>query len=149
MAVEGRPAPPKGRYVTEQWQHGPEWALYGEGGENWFGFTGVRALGDCEPDVLMIPLPGHTLGHCGIAVRARDKWVLHAGDAYFFHAQLQPKVRMPLVLGYFQRRVDMDREARLANQERLRALQANHGSDVTIINSHDPVHYESCRCGAH
>ena len=146
MAVLGKPAAPKGRYVAEQWQHGPAWALYGEGGEDWFGFKGVRALGDREADVLMIPLPGHTLGHCGIAVRAKDKWWLHAGDAYFFHAQLQPKARMPLALGYFQRRADMDRAARLANQERLQALQANHGSEVAIINSHDPVHYERCRC---
>jgi glyoxylase-like metal-dependent hydrolase (beta-lactamase superfamily II) len=147
MAVLGKPLAPKGRYVREQWQHGPDWAFYGEGGENWFGFSGVRALGDREPDILMIPLPGHTLGHCGVAVRAGDKWLLHAGDAYFFHGQLEPKVRMPLALGYFQRRADMDRKARLSNQERLRALQASHRREVAIINSHDPVHYENCRCG--
>ena len=105
---------PKGRYITDQWQHGPEWAFYGEGGEDWFGFKGVRALGDREPDILMIPLPGHTLGHCGIAVRTKDKWLLHAGDAYFFHGQLQAKPKMPLVLGLFQRRADMDRALRLA-----------------------------------
>ena len=66
-----------------------DWAFYGEGGEDWFGFKGVRALGDREPDILMIPLPGHTLGHCGIAVRSKDKWLLHAGDSYFFHGQMQ------------------------------------------------------------
>ena len=97
----------------------------------------------------MIPLPGHTLGHSGIAVRGRDKWLLHAGDAYFYHGQIEPKVRMPMVLGYFQRRVDMDRDARLANQQRLSALQASHGGEVMILNSHDPVHYERWRCGVH
>ena len=85
-------AAPKGRYVTDQWKHGPDWTFYGEGGDDWFGFKGVRALGDREPDVLMIPLPGHTPGHCGIAVRAKHKWLLHAGDSYFFHGQLQAKV---------------------------------------------------------
>jgi hypothetical protein len=59
------------------------------------------------------------------------------------------KPKMPLVLGYFQRRVDMDRAARIANQERLRALKAGHGGEVTIFNSHDPVDYENCRCGVH
>ncbi len=97
----------------------------------------------------MIPLPGHTPGHCGIAVRGKDKWLLHAGDSYFFHGQLQASARMPLVLGFFQRRADMDRDARLANQERLRALKATHGNEVTIFNSHDPVDYENCRCGKH
>jgi len=123
--------------------------FYGEGGEDWFGFKGVRALGDREPDILMIPLPGHTLGHCGIAVRSGDKWLLHAGDAYFFHGQMQASPRMPLVLGMFQRRADMDRAMRIENQERLRTLKANHGDAVTIFNSHDPVDYENCRCGQH
>ncbi len=63
----------KERYISEQWQHGPDWAFYGEGGEDWFGFKGVRALGDREPDILMIPLPGHTPGHCGIAVRGQGQ----------------------------------------------------------------------------
>ena len=56
---------------------------------------------------------------------------------------------MPLVLGYFQRKADIDREARIANQERLRALKASHGHDVMIFNSHDAVDYENCRCGQH
>ena len=109
----------------------------------------MRALGDREPDILMIPLPGHTLGHCGIAVRTKDKWLLHAGDAYFFHGQMQASPKMPLVLGMFQRRADMDRAMRIENQERLRTLKAKHGDAVTIFNSHDPVDYENCRCGRH
>src|SRR5690242_4280921 len=54
MAVQGQPAAPKGRYVTAQWKHKPQWQFYGEGGEDWFGFKGVRALGDHEGDILMI-----------------------------------------------------------------------------------------------
>jgi len=147
MAVSAQIAAPAGRYVTAQWRHAPDWAFYGEGGDDWFGFKGVRALGDREPGILMIPLPGHTLGHCGIAVRGRDKWRLHAGDAYFFHGQIEARPRMPLALGLFQRRADMDRATRQANQERLRALKAAHGDEVMIFNSHDPVDYETCRCG--
>jgi hypothetical protein len=48
----------------------------------------------------------------------------------------------------FQRKADMDRKTRIANQERLRTLKATHGNAVTIFNSHDPVDYESCRCGS-
>ncbi|WP_166293721.1 MBL fold metallo-hydrolase [Bradyrhizobium sp. 2S1] len=149
MAVTHQVAPPVGRYITAQWQHGPDWAFYGADGEDWFGFKGVRPLGDREPDILMIPLPGHTLGHCGIAVRDKDRWLLHAGDAYFHHAQLHARPRIPLVLGMFQRRADMDRARRIQNQERLRQLKAAHGASVTIVNSHDPVDYETCRCGRH
>jgi hypothetical protein len=74
---------------------------------------------------------------------------LHAGDSYFHHAQLDPSPRVPLMLGYFQRKGDMDRGMRIANQARLRALKLNHGDRVTIVNSHDPADYERCRCGAH
>jgi glyoxylase-like metal-dependent hydrolase (beta-lactamase superfamily II) len=147
MAVAGRVKAPEGRYIAGQWRHGPEWNFYGDEGEGWFGFKGVRALGDREADVLMIPLPGHTLGHCGIAVRGAGRWVLHAGDAYFFHGELEPKPRMPFVLGMFQRRADMDRAMRLANLARLRALKAAHGAEVDIVNSHDPVDYDRCACG--
>jgi glyoxylase-like metal-dependent hydrolase (beta-lactamase superfamily II) len=147
MAVAGRVKAPEGRYITGQWRHGPDWNFYGDDGEDWFGFKGVRALGDRESDVLMIPLPGHTLGHCGIAVRGAGKWLLHAGDAYFFHGELEPKPHMPFVLGMFQRRADMDRARRLANLARLRALKAAHGAEVEIVNSHDPVDYDRCACG--
>jgi glyoxylase-like metal-dependent hydrolase (beta-lactamase superfamily II) len=149
MAVLRKPAPPEGRYVTGQWSHGPSWKFYDEPGEDWFGFKGVRALGDKEADILMIPLAGHTLGHCGIAVRSGGKWLLHAGDSYFHHGQLDASPRMPLMLGYFQRKADMDRSVRIANQARLRALKLNHGDRVSIVNSHDPADYERCRCGAH
>ena len=149
MAVSGTIAAPPGRYITGQWQHRPDWTFYGEEGEDWFGFKGVRALGEREPDILMIPLPGHTPGHCGIAVRAKDKWLLHAGDSYFYHGQLQARPSMPIVLGLFQRKGDMDRATRVANQQRLRALKASHGHEVTIVNSHDPVDYDRCRCGGH
>src|SRR5258707_10831008 len=46
MAVLPRIPPPHGRYITDQWKHGPGWGLYGEGGEEWVGVKGVRALGD-------------------------------------------------------------------------------------------------------
>src|SRR3954451_20345584 len=35
------------------------------------------ARGDGEPEVLMVPLPGHTPGSCGIAVRGKDQRLLY------------------------------------------------------------------------
>jgi hypothetical protein len=62
---------------------------------------------------------------------------------------LQARATIPLVLGLFQRRADIDRAARIANQERLRTLKATYGNEVLIFNSDDPVDYENCRCGGH
>jgi glyoxylase-like metal-dependent hydrolase (beta-lactamase superfamily II) len=131
------------RYIAEHFAHGPRWSFRGEAAERWYGFDGVRPLAHRQPDILMIPLPGHSAGHCGIAVRGDGKWLLHAGDAYFFHGQIEtPVVRAPLGLRYFQRRADTDRSQRVANQERLRVLKADHGDEVSIFNAHDPVDYQ-------
>ena len=35
-----------------------------------------------------------------------------------------------------------DKEARLANQERLRELRPRHGHEVRIFSAHDPVEYD-------
>jgi glyoxylase-like metal-dependent hydrolase (beta-lactamase superfamily II) len=137
----------QGRYISDQWSAESEWVFYGEEGEDWFGFRGVRALADRNPDVLIIPLPGHTPGHCGIAVRDSSKWLLHAGDSYYFHGQIQtPPLSAPLALGFFQKKADTNRVERVANQERLRVLNARHSSEITIFSSHDPQEYDCC-CG--
>src|ERR1700761_5573104 len=63
--------------------HNPKWQTYSHVGEGWMGFQAVRELVGLGDDILMVPLFGHTHGHCGIAVNAGDRWLLDAGDAYF------------------------------------------------------------------
>ena len=53
----------KGRYIAAQWAHGPDWVEHtASGGDGWFGFEAVQAVGE---DVLLVPLRGHTRGHSG------------------------------------------------------------------------------------
>jgi glyoxylase-like metal-dependent hydrolase (beta-lactamase superfamily II) len=147
-AVTGEIAARKGRYISEQWRHKPKWRMYGKEGEDWFGFKGVRALGDHETDIMIVPLPGHTPGHCGVAVRNDGSWLLHAGDSYYFHGQIEiPPAAAPFALRIFQKRADTNRDDRVANQERLRILNERHGDQITIICSHDPFTFDSC-CSA-
>ena len=141
-AMSYKSARPKGRYIPAQWSHSPHWQLYGTDGEPWFGFRGVRALSDSETEILLIPLHGHTLGHCGVAVRAGGGWLLHAGDSYFFHGQIEtPAAPCPAGLTLFQRLVDTDREQRQKNQELLRKTGTAHCDEITVFCSHDPVEY--------
>jgi glyoxylase-like metal-dependent hydrolase (beta-lactamase superfamily II) len=94
------------------------------------------------PEILLVPLAGHTWGHAGVAVDTGNGWLLHAGDAYFFRGEMGETYRCPPGLAGYQRLMEVDRAARLANQARLRALAR--GGDVRIVSAHDPVELELC-----
>lgn len=128
------------RYRPVHWEHAPAWELHDDGGERWFAFEAVRALSPRETDILLIPLHGHSTGHCGVAVRQAHGWLLHAGDAYFAHAEIEHGSHAaPVGLRYFQTLVNANTAQRLANQARLHALRREHGHEVTIVCSHDPA----------
>jgi glyoxylase-like metal-dependent hydrolase (beta-lactamase superfamily II) len=99
----------------------------------------VRILPDSALEILIIPLPGHTLGHNAVAVRDGERWLLHCGDAYFHRGDIETPRRCPPGLRAFQSIVQADGTLRHANLERLRELGRSHAGDVTLICSHDPV----------
>lgn len=131
----------RARYVPAQWSHQPHWVEHSVDGDPWFGFRSARALGD---DVLLIPLHGHTRGHCGVAVRRPvGGWFLHAGDAFFSTGEKQtPPTRKP-GLTVFQKLMATDELARRHNQERLQELHAAHSAEVTIFSAHDKSEYDA------
>ncbi|MBI5926838.1 MAG: MBL fold metallo-hydrolase [Aquabacterium sp.] len=130
----------QGRYIPEQWAHGPQWSPHTVEGERWMGFEAIRALPGTDEEVLLVPLTGHTQGHCGVAVRSEDGWLLHCGDAYFFRGEMDlDDPDCPLGLRVFQSLVQMDGASRVANQLRLRELKQHHGHEVTLFCAHDPV----------
>jgi glyoxylase-like metal-dependent hydrolase (beta-lactamase superfamily II) len=132
------------RYRPQQWSGRAAWQVYGDGqGERWFGFERVQQMRGLPPELLLVPLPGHTLGHAGVAVRANGRWLLLAGDAYFYHREMvfeQPRCTPGLSL--YQALMEKDRAARLQNQQRLRQLKRQHGAVVDICCSHDPLEFE-------
>jgi len=132
------------RYRPQQWDEVLDWRLYPMGqGERWFGFDAVRDLDGLPPEILLVPLVGHTWGHCGVAVQSDDGWLLHADDAYFYRGEIgaeQPTC--PPGLAGYQRLMEVDRHARLTNQARLRKLSLEHGGEVRIFCAHDPVEFE-------
>ena len=69
-------------YIADHWAHGPNWQLYRQSeANNWFGFNTIRVLSRSTIQVLLVPLPGHTREHCGVAVGDGKRWILHCGDA--------------------------------------------------------------------
>jgi glyoxylase-like metal-dependent hydrolase (beta-lactamase superfamily II) len=132
------------RFRPQQWSSRPRWQVYSPGrGEAWFGFDSVRDLYGLPPEVLLVPLPGHTFGHAGVAINVSGRWLLQTGDAYFYHREMD--IANPTCtpgLRFYQTMMEKDRDARLMNQERLRVLRNAHGSEVEIFCAHDTHEFE-------
>ena len=134
------------RFRPQQWSSHPRWQGYAAraGGEPWYGFECVRELRGLPPDILLVPLPGHTFGHAGVAVRGPTGWVLQAGDAYFHHREMDADAPWCTPgLRAYQRLMEKDRRARLDNQQRLRRLNKRFGREIRLLCAHDPHEFEA------
>lgn len=134
------------RYQAELWAHGPRWETYDTPGEPWFGFEAVRSLRGLPPEILLVPLGGHTRGHVAVAVDAGSRWLLHCGDAYFHRRQMVDG-RSPLGLAAFERLVAAEDDVRRINQNRLRTLQRS-APQVAMFCAHDAEELAALRAEA-
>ncbi|GAB3873270.1 MBL fold metallo-hydrolase [Kibdelosporangium lantanae] len=125
------------RYRPDHWAHRPLWRSYpSTKGNLWYGFDAVELDG---LDLLLIPLAGHTEGHSAVAVRTGDRWLLHAGDAYYHHGQVTRQVSIPMWEA-LEEVTEVDRPLRQGNLARLRELDRE--PDVDVFAAHDPWRYE-------
>lgn len=134
------------RYRPSQWHQHAHWLTYQPYGETWFGFEAVRSLKGLPPEILLIPLRGHTGGHAGVAIQTKRGWLLHAGDAYFHRDEInQNRPTCPLGLRLFQRLLATDYQACLRNQQRLRQLSCEQDASIYIFSSHDTTELEQLK----
>jgi glyoxylase-like metal-dependent hydrolase (beta-lactamase superfamily II) len=85
-------------YVRRHVAHGPDLVLYEDTGERWFDFAAIRL--PFTPEMWLVPLFGHTRGHCGVAIHTGTGWLFHVGDAApMEETQHLPAWLIRLVLG--------------------------------------------------
>jgi glyoxylase-like metal-dependent hydrolase (beta-lactamase superfamily II) len=139
----------RNRWRPPQLDDVARWRRYGAAGERWFGFDAVRDIDGLPPEFLLVPLPGHTWGHAGVAIRRDDgRWLLHAGDAYFYRGEMRSATRACTPgLRAYQRLMEANRRDRLTNQERLRRLSVEHRAEIDVTCTHDPVELEALQAG--
>lgn len=122
------------RYRPGQWGGVEKWRTY-RPGRSWFGLPAVEVLG---ADVLLVDLPGHTKGHCGVAVRQGAAWLLHAGDAVFFQSELEDRPSMPTAARGYQWFMETSQTQRRRSLKALRAVVRDAVGDVQVVCTHDP-----------
>jgi glyoxylase-like metal-dependent hydrolase (beta-lactamase superfamily II) len=133
------------RYQPWQWDEVAHWQHYTAGeGEGWMGFQAVRDLVGLPPEILLVPLAGHTWGHSGVAIQEDDgRWLFYAADAYFYRGEIgSEEYRCTPGLRFYQTMMDTDRQARLTNQARLRRLSLERGSELRIFCAHDAFEFD-------
>lgn len=151
----------KMRYRPQQWSTQQQWVTYNADGERWHGFARVRQLEGLPPEILLLPLYGHTLGHAAIVIEgvgmsdlggngsanagagATGGALLYAADAYFYHREMD--LAEPYCtpgLRFYQTLMEKNRRARLENQQRLRDLKRTSGSEIEIFCAHDVTEFE-------
>lgn len=128
------------RYRSAQWAHEPKIVEHTPDGEAWRGFAAAQELTEVAPGVVLLALPGHTRGHAAVAVEAGDRWLLHAGDAFFDEGTIDPERRssVPFVLRNYELLMAFDREQVRDNHRRLAELFSRADPDLTILCAHDP-----------
>jgi glyoxylase-like metal-dependent hydrolase (beta-lactamase superfamily II) len=105
----------------------------------------LRILPGSDAEIMLIPLPGHTLGHTGVAVKQRNGWLLHCGDAYFYRGEVQTPPHCPPGLAAYQVLDHVDGPARHRNRERLRELARREAENVELICSHDASYLDAAQ----
>jgi glyoxylase-like metal-dependent hydrolase (beta-lactamase superfamily II) len=123
------------RYRKTHWAHGPKWAVYTEDGDTWRGLPAIAKLRGLDADVGLVPMHGHTRGHSAVIAKSGERWLVHAGDAYF-HRNEMGEGKVPLALRAFESFVETDKAARRASASALRQLRASY-SDVALFCAHD------------
>ena len=106
-------------YIPRYIAHQPDFVLYEEVDSKWYDFDAIRL--PFVPEMYLIPLFGHSHGHCGVAIKTAGGWFFHAGDAGAVYNNESPTWLIKLVLG--------------PHDQRLRSFMKAH-PEVLLTNSH-------------
>lgn len=122
------------RYTPQQFSHGPRWQTYATDDIETFGLPSRKVATAAEADIRLVPLFGHTLGHCGVAVHNAGQWILHVGDAYYLRDELTNDHHPVSELA--TARADDDK-LRKKSLETLRRITKLNATDLTYFGYHD------------
>jgi glyoxylase-like metal-dependent hydrolase (beta-lactamase superfamily II) len=136
-------------YDPSHWSHEPDWVFHDDQEVDWFGFRSIPIAEGLTPEIRLVPLPGHTRGHCGVAIGTERGWLLQCGDAASpfhsasdLHGLDSRKHLIDVLPGWFVPRVIG------THVPRLRTLLRDHGDEVEAISAHDSYSFQKYRSAA-
>ena len=127
------------RYLPIQLAHRPALRTYAASDDTWLGWEARKITGIPNVELYLIPLFGHTLGHCGVALQTPSGWILYAGDAYYLRAELTEEHHPIDALATLRADANDKRKETL---KRLREFVAAY-PDVLVFGYHDPEEWKA------
>lgn len=125
-------------YRAEHRAHGPRWQPHPVEGGQWFGLNCSPSIEIGEAEFRLVPFLGHTRGHCAVAVRTGESWLLHCGDTYGYYRQVDPVQPYKHPAGRFMEAViTVGLNIPRRHWIPLRRLFRDHGDRVRHFCSHD------------
>jgi glyoxylase-like metal-dependent hydrolase (beta-lactamase superfamily II) len=128
------------RYSIAQFAHQPRWVVHPKSAARWFGIEGRPLPLSLNAEAVLVPLFGHTLGHCGVAVREGGRWLLHVGDAYYLRAELSTEDHPISQLAAMRADDDGQRRESLTT---LRRLTRDYPTEIELMGYHDFTEFPS------
>jgi glyoxylase-like metal-dependent hydrolase (beta-lactamase superfamily II) len=126
------------RYVKAPLSHNPPIKTYKPSTDSWHGFEARRIDIGLDTEIFLIPLFGHTYGHCGIAIKYMGKWLFYVGDAYYYKIELKETDHPVNELA--KMRAD-DNNLRIETLHKIRSLVAEH-PEIEVFGYHDFEEYK-------
>ena len=135
-------------YRPEHRAHGPRWQPHTLQGNRWFGLDCTPPVRVGEAEFIMVPFTGHTRGHCGVALRTGERWLLHCGDAYGYYRQVDPVQPYTHPSGRLMETI-VTTGFRMPRRHwvRIRKLLQEHGDEIQTFCTHDLREFELCTTG--
>ncbi len=129
------------RYLQAPLAHHPVITTYSKTFVNWFGFEARKVNSSLRTNVFLVPLFGHTLGHCGVLIEKKNGWLFYIADAYYLRLELYTSQHPVNELA--KMRAD-DNEMRIATLNKIRKL-VNDYPEIEVFGYHDMAEYELYR----
>jgi glyoxylase-like metal-dependent hydrolase (beta-lactamase superfamily II) len=130
-------------YRPEHWAHHPRWEAHDLQGDDWFGLPSTPPIAVGETTFVIIPFVGHTRGHCAIAVRTDEGWLVHCGDAYAYHGKVHPTdPHTPPGSKWLEAILRASASASKSYETQIRELLRPHGDEIQTFCSHDPHEFD-------
>lgn len=126
------------RYLKTPLSHNVIFKTYKKSDYNWFGFEARKIIANVETEIFLVPLFGHTLGHCGVAVKNNNKWLFYVADAYYMKVELTDDTHLVNELAKI--RAD-DNDLRLSSLNKIKNLKKEH-PEIEIYSYHDITEFK-------